>query len=102
MINPACELCKGACCEGITITLDAAAISADARLHWQLHGDQWDEETTFLPCACRRLKDGYCTTYSNRPQGCVELRVGSPQCRQAVRKLRPKNWSSIYRLMENQ
>ena len=99
-MHPACELCKRACCEGFGIRLDADGVSGDSRLWWQLHGEQWPDGMTFIPSPCTRLKDGKCCAYESRPAICKDAAVGNSDCRVAVRRLRPRNWSSIYRLME--
>lgn len=100
-MNPACELCKGACCEGFGIRLDESAMHKDDRLWWQIHGQQWPDGITFIPSPCTRLKDGKCVCYDARPSVCCEMKVGGSDCRNSVRQLRQKNWSSIFKKMEN-
>ena len=102
-MNPACELCKGACCEGMAIDPALLGLPADVLRWWRLHGQGSKlGGGTYLPCKCNLLVDGKCTNYDGRPQLCREWNVGCRECRQTVRERRPKNWGSIFRLIEQQ
>lgn len=85
-MDPACAVCKGACCE--TMLLDLRKVMSPDVLRWfELHGEQ-ESNGTRLNCACSKLKNGKCSIWDDRPQVCKMYEVGSQACRNAVRTRR--------------
>lgn len=76
-----CAICKGACCESLTLGL----VPADAdMLRWLLlraKPSVLSPGSYILECKCTALDDnGRCKTYSDRPQICRNLEPGGLEC----------------------
>lgn len=95
-MNPACKLCRGACCESLMIPLPA---DEGAAMWLSLHGRPGFPGTVRLECACRKLRDGKCTIHDSRPSVCVDYPVGGESCRATVRLRRPGMAAEILELM---
>lgn len=87
--HPACELCRGACCE--TVLFPKAASNPDI--------DQWlglraiattHNGNHLCQCRCTKLRHGRCTIYDERPNLCSEYMVGGDACRATVKAVRPE------------
>lgn len=102
-MHPACELCKGACCESMKINLSPLypkLITFDT-LRWiQAHGTV-EEGGLRLETRCKHLIGGGCSIYSQRPQICRTYEFGGRYCREAVRDRR-NNDSNILELLNDQ
>lgn len=83
--HPACNLCRGACCESVII-----AVPDPSDQQWlDLHGTP-TEAGTMLRCRCSKLRpDGLCGIYETRPKTCRVFEPGCVGCRLAIRELRP-------------
>lgn len=95
-MNPACELCGGACCKSITLSFPVIDPGVSEWLG--LHGEKAERGTRFL-CQCRMLKEGKCSIYPDRPSVCREYSVGSPSCFDAVHRFNPDKEQQIRRLI---
>lgn len=95
-MNPACELCRGACCESITLPLPA---NPDHAQWLALHGRPSGEGAVRLECQCRQLKNGKCAIYEERPQVCRDYEPGSRACLSTVVLRRPGNARAIFELL---
>jgi len=96
-INKACEVCKGACCESMTLQLSEADNVDEKRwlvLHGKLYND-WVE----LPCPCSMLVDGKCSIYETRPDKCDKAQVGGFDCIFAISRRRPENVIELMNLI---
>jgi Fe-S-cluster containining protein len=95
-MNPACDLCRGACCEYMQIKFADAASQ-----EWcDLHGTP-DKHGTILELPCKQLqKDGRCGIYLTRPVACIVYMVGSEHCKSAVRLRRPEKAAQILEAMK--
>lgn len=78
-IHPACALCKGACCEFISLPPEALS-------SWLvLHGNaQKTRPGINLNVKCKALKGGLCSIYNRRPEQCIHFEVGGPGCLEAI------------------
>ncbi len=85
--HPACVVCRGACCE--SITLDLRSENADVQRWLDLHGQRVVGGLN-LACACSALREGRCTIYDDRPRVCRDYAVGSAACLAAIARRRPE------------
>lgn len=92
-MNPSCEKCKGACCKTITL---ATPNDSALRDFFLLRGTRTDEGINFA-IPCKRLCDGLCTAYEERPAPCRELQPGDATCRAIVLRQRgPLGYATIF------
>jgi len=97
-MNPACELCRGACCEGFRLP-DAMFNSDDLNTWLNNHG-QKEGNHIYFPCPCGHFKDGKCLIYNFRPDVCKQFEVGGVPCRRAITRNRPrKHAEAIWKLL---
>lgn len=85
MINPTCEECGGACCKIMLLRAPANLNLADDGVVWLREhdaaaGEVMGIKSYIIHHPCRRLEEGLCTIYPNRPATCVELEVDGPLC----------------------
>lgn len=95
-MSQACDLCKGACCETMTLVL-----KEDTETYkWiVLYGTPTDRGVIF-DTPCKMLaKDGRCRIHKTRPKICSQFRVGSKACRRAVTDRR-YNKDKIFKAMK--
>jgi len=85
-MNTACDICKGACCEFFTVTLDANAYTAD----WQSARGMVNCKTGMFSfdCPCPHFVIGQCGIYPKRPQACKDFLVGGVGCLIAIARQR--------------
>lgn len=95
-MNHACQLCRGACCESITLAVNAT--DPDTARWIDFHGTRTADGLNFA-CACSMLKDGLCSIYSTRPKPCADYQVGSDACRSAIARRRPEQAAEILELI---
>lgn len=101
-MHPACDLCRGACCEVLPVPINGAAMTNDDRRHLRMRGLVLTNEV-ILNCSCSELKgDGTCGIYSSRPQVCRDFKVGGEDCRKAVQLRRKDQERAIRRLLEGE
>ena len=92
----ACELCKGACCEGFYLKISDTEHGRWLRYHGKVINDM-----VYIPAKCNYLnKKGKCDIYETRPEPCRRYEVGGPACRQTV-KWKRSNWKQIFSLFNN-
>ena len=97
MIHPACNLCRGACCEILLLKISGGG---DNQRWLDMHGKA-TPMGTLLRCRCQNLtKDGLCGIYTDRPEVCAVFQPGAAECRFAVSELRPSQQVEIYRLLD--
>ena len=97
-MNPACELCRGACCESITLNVQHK--SADVERWIDLHGQRIAGGLN-MDCACTALVDGKCSIYDTRPGVCQDFQVGSVNCLVSIgRRRTPEQRAAIIEVME--
>jgi len=97
-MNPACELCRGACCEAIVLPVKVQ--DPDIQRWIEYHGQPTDRGIYF-ECKCSKLKDGKCSIYEDRPKVCRVFEVGSAGCLTAIKRRRPEQETEIRRLIED-
>jgi hypothetical protein len=98
-IHPACALCRGACCEFFALRPKAWGWPADVAQWLEFHGEPSPLEVMFnLPC--KKLVDGKCSCYVDRPKMCAEFAVGSDDCRTCIKlRRRPEQAAEILKLV---
>jgi Fe-S-cluster containining protein len=99
-MNPACQLCRGACCESIIVDAASLRLPADSVTWLRYHGEPIDATRFELNTPCRFSKDGLCGCYEHRPQPCVVYAPGSKICRETVRRRR-ENYREILQLLND-
>jgi hypothetical protein len=81
-MNAACERCRGACCE--TITLDVAGTNNDLLRFIELRSipqvNEQGKVARNFNVPCSMLQDGRCAIYETRPQMCRDFIPGSAYC----------------------
>lgn len=84
-MNPACQLCRGACCETIVV---APPANDDGR--WlRFHGTPLADGRLELATPCSMLKPcGTCAIHTLRPEACRAFPVGGADCRATVLRRR--------------
>lgn len=96
-MNKACELCKGACCEGMrmkAVNFPDQDTEMWFKAHCVVHLGFF-----YIPAPCCHLQNGLCSIYPRRFECCEELKVGSQSCRWAIQNNRPKNAEEIIKLL---
>lgn len=96
-LNPACALCRGACCESFIAPVRYA--DEDSQRWLSYHGEV-TEQGIYLDCKCAKLKHGKCGIYESRPNVCRTFQVGSPNCIASVYRRREHKAEHIIQLME--
>src|SRR5574338_554802 len=86
MTHP-CFECKGACCE--SIVFDEKKVSESHHLWLSLHGEI-KEGMIELNCPCKKLKDGLCSDYENRPEMCRVFTLVGEACKNTIKRRRSK------------
>lgn len=96
-MNPACELCRGACCESIVLKAPPAG---DPGRWLAYHADSLPDGSLEIQSRCTRLSGcGACMIHASRPAQCREFPVGGPDCRATVARRRPAQAAAILALM---
>jgi len=83
-MNPACEKCRGACCEGLILP---QTMSSDVNRWLWFHGFVVPGGV-MIPAKCCHLRNGYCAIWEQRPNVCSEYQVGGIDCRKTIMALR--------------
>lgn len=105
-MHPACDLCRGACCETLVLPLPRSATKGERK--WlELRGRREEiakSDVVRVPCRCLVLSSttGRCMIYDDRPQPCRDFPVGGEQCRAAVASLRPESKQAILSRMRDE
>lgn len=92
-----CAICRGACCEHLTVGLDMQALVPDARRWVQLHAVGFTGTQVTFDARCRELTPtGRCQIYDDRPELCAAFTAGGPECLTTVRIRRtPAEYQTI-------
>lgn len=92
-----CAICRGACCESLTVGLDLTDLPPDARRWVRLHAvGAKDAQVTFAARCTELSAEGRCQIYAERPQLCVAFEIGGHDCLATVRRLRtPAQYQQI-------
>lgn len=114
-MNPACQLCRGACCESLVLNLPPTDSGTWLAYHALPLNPPQDgvHRTNTGPAAagngttmheieakCRKLSTcGRCTIHTTRPEHCRTYAVGSPDCRSTVQRRRPDQSAEILALI---
>ena len=93
-MNPACEICKGACCESIVV----GKPEGDEGLWLAFHGKTIGADKIELETPCQMLCAGKCSIWKLRPSNCAAYDVGGDGCRETVIRRR-SNWQEIFAAM---
>lgn len=96
-MHAACQLCKGACCEGVRLPVHLTQ-NADIDRWLGFHGTREDLHV-YYRCPCCKLKDGLCTVYASRPDICRDAPVGDADCLRAIQRNRPDQAGAIIKLL---
>ena len=102
-MHPACEVCRGACCESLLVPVmrdkDSRDFFATRGSVFTVLGQPFD--TLELPTPCRHLDAcGKCGVYESRPQPCRTYEVGSKECRLTVKRRRTEKADMILALID--
>jgi len=94
-----CVTCRGACCEEITIEINASNEFPKAMAEWlEARGVATSKPNTFsVPSRCPQLTDaGLCGCHDEKPLVCAMMAVGGEECLDAVRRRRtPEQYAEI-------
>lgn len=94
-MNPACSLCRGACCESLVVDLPD---TPEGRF-LGYHGTHIGPRRIELPTPCVH-HCGECRIHATRPQPCRDYAVGGPECLATIRRRRT-NWPEIQAIIFN-
>jgi hypothetical protein len=96
-MNPACQICRGACCESIIFP----DIGGDPGRWLALHGRTLAHGQVELETRCNALNScGTCAIHAARPRNCRDYAVGGEDCRTTVLRRRPAQAAEIFDLMK--
>jgi hypothetical protein len=98
-----CNVCRGACCESLTIPSTVAApwmsMGEDTGDWIRLHGVHVEARRLTFECRCSALTpEGQCALYETvqRPLTCISYPAGGENCLDAVRRRRtPEQYQQI-------
>lgn len=95
-MNPACQICRGACCESLVFELP----DSDLGRWLGVHGKPIGPAQVELPAPCTKLGTcGSCTIHETRPDHCRTYEVGGIDCRATVLRRRPEQAPEILAAM---
>jgi len=81
-----CNICRGACCESITLEITGPTNDFQRFLEYrtspQITGKGRIGRN--FECRCLMLKDGRCLVYEKRPKMCADFEPGGEVCRATV------------------
>lgn len=81
-----CAICRGACCESVTLGFDMDALPLDTRRWVLLHVEGVNGQQMTFPSPCKELTaEGRCGIYDDRPTLCQVFAVGGPECLTTVK-----------------
>ncbi len=84
-MHPACQLCRGACCESLVLNLPPTDSGTWLAYHARPLGGALHE----IESRCTKLAAcGRCTIHATRPEHCRTYPVGGPDCRATVSRRR--------------
>jgi hypothetical protein len=95
-MHPACNLCRGACCESIVLDQTSSAMVNE---FLRARGRQLSRCRTEIETRCPHLKDGACDCHASRPVACQLFAVGGAVCRETVARRRAKDADKILALL---
>jgi putative zinc- or iron-chelating protein len=98
-IHPACEACKGACCEEILLPLDWR--DQRAMEYFAKRGERSNAPgypVVILNAPCPQLVDGLCGCHEDRPAACADYPIGGLGCRNAIKRRRPDQATELLAL----
>jgi Fe-S-cluster containining protein len=98
-IHPACDLCRGACCEVIAVRPESFHLTGDERRLLEYRGTTTEMGVVIKAPCCKLGESGLCTIYANRPQTCHDFEVGGFACMIAVHVRRLEREMEILRAM---
>lgn len=116
-MHPACQLCRGACCESLVLNLPPTDSGSWLALHGLPVNPPEDgvHRTNPGPAAagngglglyeiearCSKLSScGRCTIHATRPEHCKTYAVGGADCRATVARRRPRHASAILAILD--
>ena len=96
-MHPACQLCRGACCESIVLP---ALPPGDEGRWLGYHGRPLEGGAYEIPVPCTRLDScGSCMIHASRPSVCRTYQVGGPACRATIARRRSTQAEAITALL---
>jgi hypothetical protein len=93
-----CIRCAGACCEEITIEINASNEFPGAMAEWlAARGVPAGPRLYAVPSRCPQLTDaGLCRCHEEKPLVCAVMAVGGQECLDALRRRRtPEQYAAI-------
>jgi Fe-S-cluster containining protein len=99
-MSKACELCRGACCESMMMTIDNNPVTTE---FYRARASVFTIDS--LPAIeidsrCPSLSaSGKCKCYASRPVACIRFAVGSTMCLTAIERRRPDQAEAIKALI---
>lgn len=98
-MNPACALCRGACCESIALPIPTDPDVDTVR--WLSYRGTIRNQMLRIEARCSQLTpDGQCGQWASRPKPCQDYPVGSDACRYAITERRSTNAGEILATLE--
>lgn len=95
-----CVVCRGACCQEITIEVHSGVAFPGAMVEWlEARGVAADKPPNafIVPSRCPQLTvEGLCGCHDDKPLVCAMMPVGGDDCLGSVRRLRtPEQYREI-------
>jgi len=97
-IHPACELCRGACCEIFGLDPRQWGWPDDVCRWLEFHGEP-SPIGILIDKPCCKLVGGKCSIYETRPAMCAKWPVGCQACRDCIKLRRPEQEAEILALL---
>ena len=102
-MHPACEVCRGACCESLYVPV---VRDKDARDFYNTRGSVFTiigqpHDIAEIETRCRHLDAcGKCSVHDAKPAPCTAFEVGCKECRLAIKRRRTEKADDILRLID--
>ena len=102
-MHPACEVCRGACCESLYIPVLRDKVTRD---FYSTRGSVFTilgqpHDMAELDARCRHLDAcGKCSIHDTKPAACSAFEVGCKECRLAIKRRRSQKADDIIRLID--
>jgi hypothetical protein len=100
-MHPACQLCRGACCESLVLNLPPTDAGTWLGLHGKPITGPVGGGTHEIEARCTKLSScGRCTIHTTRPEHCKSYAVGGADCRATVARRRPRHAPAILAILD--
>lgn len=103
-MHPACEVCRGACCESLYVPIARDKATRD---FYNTRGQVFTvlgqpHDIAEIDSQCRHLDIcGRCVIHDSKPAACDAFEVGCKECRLAIKRRRSHQADDILRLIDH-